>query len=369
METKNKKCYSLGENTEIFFNGESEIVIRTGVWNYEDAILDISVFDEDMQEKVLDLFRTISEGKKVSEDELTGRFEMDSENADQVQSVLDELAEQAYLSNGYEDRVGQLITRMIGGTASKGMSGNVSSSARTLLICDCDAVADQLWSMSSQMSMSMDIMTEEDINKVCRARLTDRLDALETEKQFEELSTMFVAYSSVLICLQRPHIMLLRNLNRILLRMSIPFVVCLADGPFLSVMTIKGYETGCFECYETRVMARLESMSAYRNYVEKTSGNLRKSSENSLTPILGMIASLGLYDAFLINTIHKAKLAGRVFNIYLPTLEVQVEDLLRVPFCSACGHIAKAEYEEMYSSSEEIVEQLVANVEISADGE
>ena len=116
-------------------------------------------------------------------------------------------------------------------------------------------------------------------------------------------------------------------------------------------------------------MARLESMAAYRSYVENSSGHLRKSDQTSLAPILSMISSLGLFEAFLINSIHKAKLAGRVFNIYLPLLEVQVQDLLRVPFCSACGHIAKAQYEEMYTSSEEIVEKLIERVEISPDGE
>ena len=223
--------------------------------------------------------------------------------------------------------------------------------------------------MSGQISLPMEVLSEEDTAEVAAADLTGRLDAMETEKAMESLTAIFAPYSSVLICMQRPHIKLLRNLNRILLRMNIPFVVCLIDGPFLSVMTIKGYETGCFECYETRVMARLESMSAYRSYVERTSGNMRKSDLTSVTPILQMISSLGLFEAFLINNIHKAKLAGRIFNIYLPLLEVQVQDLLRVPFCSACGHIAKAEYEEMYTSSEEIVEKLVERVELSKDGE
>ncbi len=361
--------YRLGESTEIFYNGQEEVVFRKGVWNYEEAVLDISQFDDDTGEAILAVFREISEGKAVSTDDLFSRFKIDSGEVDRFLSVLEELTEQGYLSDGKEDRTKQLITHLIGGTASTGLSGNIADFANTMLICDSKPVEQQMKAMAEQISLHMDVLSEEDLRQIAEADLTGKLDALSTESQYEKLTPLFAQCSSVLICMERPHIRLLRNVNRILLRMSIPFVVCLLDGPFLSVMTIKGYETGCFECYETRVMARLESMAAYRSYVENSSGHLRKSDQTSLAPILSMISSLGLFEAFLINSIHKAKLAGRVFNIYLPLLEVQVQDLLRVPFCSACGHIAKAQYEEMYTSSEEIVEKLIERVEISPDGE
>lgn len=366
---KLEKQYSLGESTAIFFNGETEIVFRKGVWNYEEAVMDITDLSETTQESLLDLFRDVSEGGAVSTDDLFSKYQIDGGEVDRILSLLDELSEQAYLSDGSEDRTKALITNLIGGTASTGLSGNIADFSNTLLICDSEPVTKQLTGMSDGISMRMEVMDPEDMRTLASTDVTQRLDALETEAAYQKLSPMFAGCSSVLVCLERPHIRMLRNLNRVLLKLGIPFVVCLIDGPFLSVMTIKGYETGCFECYERRVMARLESMSAYRSYVEKSSGYMRKSDNTSLAPILGMMASLGLFEAFLINTIHKAKLAGRVFNIYLPLLEVQVQDLLRVPFCSACGQIAKARYEEMYTSSEKIVEKLVESVEISADGE
>ena len=366
---KTDRIYRLGESTEIFFNGDTEIIFRKGVWNYEEALLDLTGFDEAVQETVLDLMRVLAEGGSITDRDIAERFGTDRDNAEKTAELLEELSEQAYLSNGGEERIKELITHLIGGTASMGFGGDFAGHASTLLVCDSGIVTEQLERMSSQMSLHMEVIQDEDLAEVSAADLTGKLDALETEKAVESLVPVFSPYSSVLICMQRPHIKLLRNLNRILLKMDIPFVVCMIDGPFLSVMTIKGYETGCFECYETRVMARLESMSAYRSYVERTSGTMRKNDLTSLTPILNMISSLGLFEALLINTIHKAKLAGRIFNIYLPLLDVQVQDLLRVPFCSACGHIAKAEYEEMYTSSEKIVEKLVERVELSKDGE
>lgn len=354
--------YRIGESTTIFFNGEAEIIFRKGVWNFEEAILDISVFDEKLQDDMLSVFRELSEGNGIKMDDLFTKFNIDSSDIENVLSLLDELAEQDYLSNGSKENTRKLIASLIGGTASAGMGLSTSGAANTLLVCDSNPVIEQMLSMSGNISMNLAVLPKEEINRISKADLTGRLDALDCEKAYKELTQIFVTYSSVLICLQRPHIKLLRNLNRLLLRLDIPYVVCLIDGPFLSVMTIKGYETGCFECYETRVMARLEELASYKNFVEKSSGNFQKYDNTPLTPILSMVASLGLFEALLINTIHKAKLAGRVFNIYLPLLEVQVQDLLRIPFCSACGHIAKAQYDEMYTSSEKIVQNLIKNV-------
>ena len=53
----------------------------------------------------------------------------------------------------------------------------------------------------------------------------------------------------------------------------------------------------------------------------------------------------------MVQKIGKAKLAGRVLNTYVPLMEIQVQPLLRVRFFPACGFVAEACIEEMYSSS------------------
>ncbi len=363
---KMEKEYTMGEGTAIFFNGENEIVFRKGVWNYEEAILNISQFDEELQENLLNLFRDLSKGETITDDELFTKYNI-SEQLETVLTLLDELGEQEYINNGYEDHQQRLIKSLIGGKSAMGGGQNGANTSGTLLISDTKPVVEQMMKMAEGISMDLKELDEAEIDKIRSADLTSRTDALENERAYKEITQILAPYGCVLICLQRPHIRLLRNLNRALLRLRIPFIVCMIDGPFLSIMTIKGYETGCFECYETRVQARLENMSAYRNYVEKTSGHLRKFDNTAMSPILASISSLGLYDALLISTIHRAKLAGRVLNIYLPLLEIQTQDLLRVPFCSACGHIAKAQYDEMYTSSEKIVEKMIENVEIEAN--
>ena len=52
---KTDRIYRLGESTEIFFNGDTEIIFRKGVWNYEEALLDLTGFDEAVQENEQEL--------------------------------------------------------------------------------------------------------------------------------------------------------------------------------------------------------------------------------------------------------------------------------------------------------------------------
>ena len=121
---------TIRESTELFFNGDTEVIFRKGVWNYEEALLDLSVFDDATQELVLDVMRTLAEGDSITAEKLLDIFGTAQESAEKVAELLEELTEQAYISNGAEDRVKELITHLIVGTASMGFGGNAGGYSR-----------------------------------------------------------------------------------------------------------------------------------------------------------------------------------------------------------------------------------------------
>lgn len=71
---KTDRIYKLGESTELFFNGDTEVIFRKGVWNYEEALPDLSVFDDATQELVLDVMRTLAEGDSITAEKLLDIF-------------------------------------------------------------------------------------------------------------------------------------------------------------------------------------------------------------------------------------------------------------------------------------------------------
>lgn len=167
-------------------------------------------------------------------------------------------------------------------------------------------------------------------------------------------------YPTFLIVLEKPNMKLIRAFNRALKEMNKSATLVMLDGPFITLTTIKLPETGCFECLENRILARMEEMSAYQNFVSQS--KFEKKDFTFITPILNTFASLGLQEMLLILATGKSKFVGRVMSIYLPLFEVQIQDLLRIPVCPACGMFSKAEFEEMYTSTQNIVGKLVKKV-------
>ena len=78
-------------------------------------------------------------------------------------------------------------------------------------------------------------------------------------------------------------------------------------------------------------------------------------------PLLNMLVNIAVSEAYTFKRIGVSKFTGRLLTIYMPTMEIQVQDLLRVPYCSACGAIAKAALEEKNVSSRALVDEMVKN--------
>ena len=123
--------------------------------------------------------RTLAEGDSITAEKLLDIFGTDQESAEKVAELLEELTEQAYISNGAEDRVKELITHLIVGTASMGFGGNAGGYSSTLLVCDSNIVTEQLEIMSGQISLPMEVLSEEDAAEIAAADLTGILFALE----------------------------------------------------------------------------------------------------------------------------------------------------------------------------------------------
>ena len=359
------QAFSIAETTTIYFPGGDEIVFRKGIWNHEEAILDVGIFEDNTKAAFGKVFARLATGKRVDPATLNTEFGVQAEDVDKLLSLLDELAEQDFLTRDEDVESGAVLMRALVGGSSIGLDRvTPSMGADTLLITDTELIQSSIGLTAEAMGLRVKKLTADEFHQIETADLTSRTESLAHDSTMADLLPIVEGADSVLVVLQRPRIRFLRNLNRMLLEKSIPMLVSLLDGPFVTTMTIKAPETGCFECFENRVIARLHDISAYRRFVKTEDPDQHTIVGEAYAPILLSSALLALQDAFLISRIHKAKLAGRVHNVFVPMLEVQLQDLQRVPYCSACGYIAKGKFDEMYTSSNQIVEQLLNRVQI-----
>ena len=264
--------------------------------------------------------------------------------------LLENLRSQKFLRDAGQRDVSRTLAALFGGNVG-GFEDRIATARPVLFFSDSAYTRDAARTLSQEISLPLDILDDETMQALATADLTTRTDAIghiETESKFNKIRQSY--YSCVLGCVAAPNLSLLRNLNRILVRNEKPLILGLMDGPFVTLLSTLPTETGCFECFEQRMLARLEDTLVYHQFVESTSGAAAPP-ERWLSPGMHMLTAAVISEGFIYSSIGMQRLAGRIINVYLPLLEIQVQDLLRVPYCPACGFVATAAMNELYTST------------------
>ena len=169
-----ERSYKIGEQTTIIFNGETEIRFRKGVWNIEEACLDISVYDPLLQDAYIAMLSDLADNKQISEEDLFSKYHVPVESIEDILSLLDELSSFHYLINNESDYLKKLIQSLIGGTSVMLSQGAQQFQKRVLLVTDCIPLEKQLCELAESMQMTLSVMSTDKFNKIAAADLTSK---------------------------------------------------------------------------------------------------------------------------------------------------------------------------------------------------
>src|SRR5262249_36970021 len=149
-----------------------------------------------------------------------------------------------------------------GGSLS-GFGPYVGTVRPVLFFADSNYAKNAAATIAGQIELPMDMLDDNVLSTLIKIDLTTKTEALELTRQIENLQRYFAPYSCVIGCLGSPNISMLRNLNRVLIKVEKPLILGLIDGPFATVLSLVPQQSGCFECYEQRLMARLQDTLVY----------------------------------------------------------------------------------------------------------
>lgn len=355
--------YVFRDSVRVYDNGADELRLRMGVFNYEEVELDMSTLSEPLSNFLKEMVRLLEseEGydKKLLKEQLLEPFEKDI-----AQSMLDELHAANYVLAKKERTIGKELTMaLLGYLEQEDMgSDNDADQKRILFFADDNYAIDTANNLSADMEMPITVMDKDLLQAVRTADLTSNMDGLSTIKTLRVLGEKFKPFDAIIGCMRNLSVLMMRNINRISVELEIPVVLSFIDGPVICVLATNPYTTGCLECFELRALARLEDHVQYHNFVKTEKENRSRSRDSAGTkPLLNMLVNQLMSEAFLIRKIGVSKFTGRLLTTYLPTMEIQAQDILRLPFCPACGAVAKARLEEKNLSSRVLVDEMVAN--------
>jgi thiazole/oxazole-forming peptide maturase SagC family component len=353
--------YGLREGVRVFRSGD-EIRFRKGVWNYNEATVRLAGQDERVVRFFNALYEQFVKGQEADPTTIGREVGASTEELASYLELLENLKSQQYLRDSEQKEASRAVSALLGGNLS-GFEDRVGTPRPVLFFTDSEYARGAAKTLAREVGLPLDVLDDEMLEALATADLTTRTDAVQYAETAARLEKLFHPYACVLGCVASPNLSMLRNLNRLLIRAEKPLVLGLLDGPFMTVLATLATQTGCFECFEQRMLARLEDTLVYHQFVESTAEGSQPGGRWS-APQMHMLTAAVLSEAYLYTTLGMMRMAGRIVNTYMPLLEIQVQDLLRVPYCPACGFISKAQMDEMYTSSKRIVTEMMAKIEL-----
>jgi bacteriocin biosynthesis cyclodehydratase domain-containing protein len=147
-------------------------------------------------------------------------------------------------------------------------------------------------------------------------------------------------------------------LNRVALELDIPWIHAAFDGPFLFVgPAFVPHRSACYECFEGRVMLNLRENAGYLRYKEALVRQQRKQGAMPIEGVLcGLLGAHVAMEALNYVLTRSAFTVNKVLAIYLPTMEMTFNEVLRVPGCAGCGSSAMRDQETLYFDTRALIQ-------------
>ncbi|EJO5349008.1 streptolysin associated protein SagC [Clostridium botulinum] len=357
----NNNTYILSNNLRIYDNGENEIRFRNGLWNYNEAVLDLKNESETFVESFRNIINNLKNNRSFSLRDLD-EYNLTHEDKNNLINVINSLSEAGMLCSEDEKDSDFEMSKVLLGDLRYNLNQQQAENQKLLFISDNDYAKETAKNLSDGMNIKLDLCEKERIDNIISKDLTSNLDALEKKSDIENIKNELNEYSAILICMSHINMNLFRNINRVSIELKKPVIVSFIDGPFITILSTLPPKTGCLECFEKRILSRLEDHVLYHKFIENDFKPNCKS-HKSIIPLLNIMTNMLISEGFLINNFNTCKIEGRVLSIFVPTLEIQSQDLLRVPFCPACGNISKAKLSEINISTRNIVDEILEDID------
>lgn len=159
--------------------------------------------------------------------------------------------------------------------------------------------------------------------------------------RLSRLAEEFAPWSGAFAVIAEPAVEPVRMqiLNRLAHEIQMSFIHGVIDGPFLFVgPTVIPHRSACWECFESRVTMNLRESASYLAYKNALVSGLVRQGRPPLYPALvGLVASHLALEATNYLTTGSTFTIEKALGMYLPTMEIAYNEVLRLPGCRGCG--------------------------------
>ncbi len=151
---------------------------------------------------------------------------------------------------------------------------------------------------------------------------------------------------SFLVCaLDQPDPALLAAVNRWALEEHIPWLIAAVDGVCgLIGPTVVPFETACYHCYETRLIANMTYPEPYLAARQAAAaGHPSIGARRTLPSLAAVVAGWASFEVIWGLTTGYLLTAGKQLRMNFQTGAIESVDVLKLPRCPACGPFGRQE--------------------------
>lgn len=328
METT--KNLRIKKHISLIVHDENTIELRSGVWNpYSHTVIDES--------KTGNLFKMMSllDGK-LSPGEISKTLGI---SRAEIESLIDYLQRLGVLETTATTAFQQYIDTVMPILTQTNHSRTLQQQYPILLVGDC-SLTKEVYQLLTPSADQIEMLEVHDPLLIELQNLND--DWLHNGFLLAEKIEKFKCWKNKFILfLQNPgNPILAHKLNRLAYHLAIPWLHAAIDGPFLFVgPTIVPNRGACYECFETRITMNLRESASYQEYKKAlATGKVYHNAEFTIEPALrSLLASHVTLEALNFILTESAFTHNKVLSIYLPTMEIVFNEVLRVSGCATCG--------------------------------
>lgn len=212
------KRFTINENLRIFDNGSDEIRLRIGIWNYNEAVLDLNGQTEGFKICIRDIFMKMQLGNSIIKDDIED-YDISKDDKNNIKSLLDGLTSAGMVCTEEERRIStQVVQSLLGDYKYYVRPDNnkafIEPNRKVIFISDSEYCKKTAVHLSEAMELKLDLISDELYNEIAISDLTTKIDAFKTISIIDKLKRDLESYSTILVCMHRAKISLLRNINR-----------------------------------------------------------------------------------------------------------------------------------------------------------
>ncbi len=149
------------------------------------------------------------------------------------------------------------------------------------------------------------------------------------------------------------------RINQINFALGIEWMMGTIDGPFLFIGPAFISKSGpCYYCLEKRVTMNLREYASYQRYKNTIlSGHAHAIFSQTISPVIANLLAAHLSMEILNYQVTKTCFTkGKVLSIYLPTMEICFNEVLRLSGCHVCGSVAHRDDQQLYFDYQTLLE-------------